>query len=86
LLVSPDYLRLRATLVEVLRAHPAAAIDVARAVAKLETDAAAEITVTAARKPPVELVGRPEPVDAEFVEVPPPPPPAPTNPNWHPQC
>jgi hypothetical protein len=49
LLVSADYIKLRTRLVECLRAHPAAARDVARMLAELEQEAAAEITEQAAR-------------------------------------
>jgi len=54
LLVSPDYLRLRSTLVAALRPYPAAALAVGRALHALEADAAKDITerATGPRKAP----------------------------------
>jgi hypothetical protein len=71
LLISPDYLQLRATLVDVLRAHPAAAIDVARALAELETDAAADITSRAAPPKQISAVAMIEGSDGTFYPPPP---------------
>jgi hypothetical protein len=48
ILISPDYLRLRAILIEELRPHPQIASRVAQRIAALENEAAAEITA----KPP----------------------------------
>jgi hypothetical protein len=47
LLISPDYLALRAALVEALRPHPAAMADVAKALHALESKAAEDITAKA---------------------------------------
>jgi hypothetical protein len=44
ILISPDYLRLRAILIEELRPHPEIASRVAQRIAALEKDATAEIT------------------------------------------
>jgi hypothetical protein len=44
LLISTDYLALRACIMQALRKHPAAAQDVARALAELEASAAQDIT------------------------------------------
>jgi len=49
LLVSADYLTLRDTLLRVLRKHPAAAKDVAAALHRLESEAAADIRERAAK-------------------------------------
>src|SRR5262245_10693858 len=51
LLVSPSYLELRETLLRVLRPHPAAAADVAKALSELESRAAKDITAAANGKP-----------------------------------
>jgi hypothetical protein len=76
LLLSPDYLRLRETLVTVLRAHPEAARDVAAALHRLESECATDIQARATKPPkPVQV----EPVMIEHVPIPPspiqPPPP-----------
>lgn len=47
ILISPDYLALRTCLVDTLRAYPDAAVAVARALHKLENDAAQDITARA---------------------------------------
>jgi hypothetical protein len=44
ILISPDYLRLRSVLVDTLRAFPAAALAVGRALHTMEADAARDIT------------------------------------------
>jgi hypothetical protein len=63
-LVSPDYLKLRQVLVETLRPHKAAALDVGRALAKLEQEAATAIKAKAAKANgvPVLIEGRAEPI------------------------
>jgi hypothetical protein len=63
-LVSPDYLKLRQVLVETLRPHKAAALDVGRALAKLEQEAATTIKAKAAKANgvPVLIEGRAEPI------------------------
>jgi hypothetical protein len=63
-LVSPDYLKLRQVLVEALRPHKAAALDVGRALAKLEQEAATAIKAKAAKANgvPVLIEGRAEPI------------------------
>jgi hypothetical protein len=86
ILISPDYLKLRQTLVDVLRGYPDAAIAVARALHKLESDAAADITARATKPPPAPAApvlmiehraAPPEPPAADWVCPPPPPPPRP---------
>lgn len=67
LLVSPDWLRLRQTLIAALKPYPDASRAVARAV--LEAEAAAATEITAATKPPLVIEHQPAPVS-----VPPPPP------------
>lgn len=67
ILISPDYLKLRATLIEALKPYPEAARAVGAALHRLESDAAADIT-DAARKPPRVIEHRPAPQP-----IPPPP-------------
>lgn len=76
LLVSPDYLKLRSTLIAALRPFPDAARAVGEALHRLESDAALDITAAAGKGR-----GRPEPVLIEHeptapapVTVLPPPP------------
>jgi hypothetical protein len=57
LLISPDYLRLRSTLIDALRPFPEAAKAVGAALHRLESDAATDITAAASKRP-----ARPEPV------------------------
>jgi hypothetical protein len=64
ILISPDYLRLRAALVQVLRQYPDAAKAVAAALFALESDAAKEITDAA----------KPAPALIEHAPLPSPPP------------
>jgi hypothetical protein len=64
LLVSPDYLRMRAALVDALRPFPEAARAVGAALHRLESDAARNIT----------NAGKPAPAVIEHQPVPPPPP------------
>lgn len=59
-LVSPDYIRLRQAITAALRSHPLAARDVAAALARLEADAAREITASANGKVPVLIEHRAE--------------------------
>jgi hypothetical protein len=66
LLLSPDYLRLRSVLVDVLRAHPVAAREVAAALHTLESEAASDIQARAMR---------PSAKPAPPAPLPPPPPP-----------
>lgn len=66
LLISPDYLRLRQTLVEALRPYPEAARAVGAALHRLESEAADDIT-SGSRKP-VALV-----IEHALQELPPPP-------------
>jgi hypothetical protein len=56
ILVSPDYLRLRQSLITALKPHPEAARAVSAALAELETEAAADIQT---RKAPLMLEGSP---------------------------
>ncbi|WP_438277983.1 hypothetical protein [Nitrobacter sp.] len=74
LLVSPDYLRLRSTLIAALRPFPDAARAVGAALHRLESDAATDITATAGKGR-----ARAEPVLIEHEQAPPvtvlPPPP-----------
>lgn len=55
LLISPDYLRLRSTLIDALRPYPEAARAVGAALHRLESDAAKDITA-ASRKPAAPIV------------------------------
>lgn len=73
ILVSADYLRLRATLIAALRPYPAAARAVSAALHALEADATKEITAAAGRAgaPMIEHV----PAAPTSVPLPPPPPP-----------
>ena len=58
ILISPDYLRLRAILIEELRPHPEIASRVAQRIAALENEAAAEIT-SAPKATPVLIETKP---------------------------
>jgi hypothetical protein len=71
-LISQDWLRVRAALVDALRAHPMAMRDVAAALHRLESDAAVDITAAASKRK-----ARPEPVLIEHVPTEPAVPPAP---------
>ena len=53
ILVSPDYLQLRATLVNALQSFPEAARAVGAALHALESKAASDITANASRRPPM---------------------------------
>jgi hypothetical protein len=66
LLVSPDYLRLRSTLIDALRPFPEAAKAVGAALHRLESEAATDITAAASKRP-----ARPEPVLIEHDPAPP---------------
>jgi hypothetical protein len=71
LLVSPDYLRLRAALIKALRPYPDAAKAVGAALHRLESDAATDITDAAAKgRSPVLIDHAPLP---QPVTIPPPP-------------
>lgn len=59
LLISPDYLKLRATLMDALRPFPVAARSVGAALHRLEADAATDITAAASKRKHRE---RPEPI------------------------
>ena len=63
ILISPDYLRLRSTLVDALRPFPDAMRAVGAALHRMESDAAKDITAAAASKGRA----RPEPVLLEHV-------------------
>lgn len=69
LLVSPDYLKLRALLVDTLRPFPEAARAVAAALHRMESDAAKEITDS--KMPPLQT---PPPPVIDVRALPPPPP------------
>jgi hypothetical protein len=88
ILISPDYLALRTCLVDTLRSFPDAAVAVARALHKLETEAAETITARATRPPkpaaPVLIEHQPTappppyvpaPIVPPIAPLPPPPPP-----------
>jgi hypothetical protein len=62
ILVSADYLRLRAVLVEALRPHPAAMAAVSAALHRLESEAAADITARGNGKAPLVIEHQPEEV------------------------
>jgi hypothetical protein len=96
ILISPDYLALRTRLVDTLRAYPDAGLAVAKALHRMETEAAADIT-SRAHKP----ASKAAPVLIEHVPIPPPPPPyvpapappivppaapLPPPPPWNPPC
>jgi hypothetical protein len=68
LLVSPDYLKLRSTLIDALRPYPEAGRAVGAALHRLESDAAQDITAAAAKGR-----ARPEPalIEHEPAELPP---------------
>jgi hypothetical protein len=51
ILISPDYLRLRAILIEELRPHPEIASRIAQRIAALENETAAEINANAHKVP-----------------------------------
>lgn len=100
ILISPDYLALRTCLVDTLRAYPDAAVAVARALHKLESDAAQDITARAHKPvpavplmiehdpPPPLYVPAPAPPIVPIDPLPPPPPsrPIPPPPPWNPKC
>jgi hypothetical protein len=67
LLISPDYLKLRSTLVDTLRAFPEAARAVGAALHRLEADAAVDINNASAKRK-----ARPEPALIEHVPAAPP--------------
>lgn len=78
LLVSPDYLKLRSTLIAALRPFPDAARAVGAALHRLESDAATDITAAAgkgrARPEPVLIEHQPTvPMQATATILPPPP-------------
>jgi hypothetical protein len=65
LLISPDYLKLRATLMDALRPFPVAARSVGAALHRLEADAATDITAAASKRKDRERWERPEPIMIE---------------------
>lgn len=69
LLISPDYLRLRQTLVDALRPFPEAARAVSAALALMESEAATDITAKASRARRAVIEHEPRPTAA----LPPPP-------------
>lgn len=74
LLISPDYIKLRSTLVDALRPFPDAARAVAEALHRLESDAARDIT-DSARKRQRTLLNKPATViECEAIKVPSPEP------------
>jgi hypothetical protein len=76
LLVSPDYLKLRSTLIAALKPFPDAARAVGAALHRLESDAATDITAAAGkgRARPEPVLIEHEPTAAAPVTVLPPPP------------
>jgi hypothetical protein len=77
LLVTPDYLRLRAALVSALRPFPEAARAVGAALHRMECEAAEEIKTHARAPKPVTLDARVDTVPAILAVPPPPLPPLP---------
>ncbi|MEP0324569.1 hypothetical protein [Bauldia litoralis] len=71
-LISPDYLRLRATLVDALRSFPEAARAVGAALHRLETEAAEDIAAGAPRAAPPRVIEH-APAPVPPAPIPPPP-------------
>jgi hypothetical protein len=75
ILISPDYLRLRSTLVDALRPYPDAMRAVGAALHRMESDAARDITAAASKgRAPAPMVLEHKPAEPTAAPIIPPPP------------